>query len=341
MNPKRGKRIGVEIGSRDIHVAVVENGAIRAVISEALPEGLVRDGRILSYEALSDLMRQLRRRHRVRVRDAALVLPPDVCCCRRFTTALMTEKQLRFNLPYEFHEYITGAREDYFYDYALVSSTALALRDGGGEGEAGEAEGLDLMAAAVSKRDMADYAAAFHRAGFRLKTAVPDELALINLARFGGETGHRHCILDLGHSAVRLYMFEGDRFEGLRALDYGLSALDDVIAEEFNVDLHTAVTYRETGHEGCLALPRCRDVYNAIAVEVLKAVNFQRFSSGGQEPLHIHCCGGGIRNQELIEALRATLNLPLVSMTEFWPDLPGGLETDASLAASAVGAALQ
>lgn len=330
MNLINEKRVGFEIGSRDIHIAVCENGAITNVISEPLPEGLVQDGKILSFEALSDLISEVRRREHIRVKDAALVLPPSACYCRRFTTAVMTEEQLKFNLPYEFHEYIPGARENYFYDYALVKDSAVS-----------DDESLDLMAAAVPKQVISDYAAAFHRSGFRLKTAIPDELALINLARGGGDTDHCHCVLDLGHSAVRLYIFDGDRFEGLRTLDYGLSALDQVIADEFNVDIHIAVTYRESGHEGCLSLPRCRDLYNAIAVEVLRAVNFQKFSSGGDEPQHIHCCGGGILNNELIETLRGTLNLPLLNMDEFWPNMPDGLAEGASLAASAVGAALQ
>lgn len=330
MNLSKEKCAGFEIGSWNIHVAIYENGDITQVITEPLPEGLVREGQILSFETLSDLMREMRRQHHIRVKDAALVLPPAVCYCRRFTTAVMTEEQLKFNLPYEFHEYITGAKEDYFYDYALVKHD-----------EASDGEGLDLMAAAVRKQVIADYVSAFRRSGFRLRTAIPDELALINLARDGGDTGHSHCILDLGHSAVRLYMFDGDRFESLHMLDYGLSALDQVIAEEFNVERHIAVTYRETDHEGCLSLPRCRDLYNAIAVEVLKAANFQRFFYGGQELQHIHCCGGGTLNPKLLAALHETLNLPLLNMSEFWPDLPEDLAGDAALAASAVGAALQ
>ncbi len=330
MNQRKEKRVGVEVGSRDLHIAVYEGGEISRVYTEALPEGLVQNGRVLSFEALSDMLKDMRRRYHIRPRDAALVLPPSVCYCRRFTTAVMSAAQLKFNLPYEFHEYISGAREDYFYDYALVS----------GAGEE-KAEGLDLMAAAAPKQVISDYADAFHRGGFWLKTAIPDELALINLARAGGDTAHSHCILDLGHSAVRLYMFEGDRFENLRSLDFGLSALDQAIAEHYNVDIHIAVAYREANHDGCLALPECRDVYNAIGVEVLKAVNFQRFSTGGQELKHIHCCGGGVLNPELLEVLQSALELPLLDMSEFWPGLPEDTAKDASLAASAVGAALQ
>lgn len=327
MNGSKDKCAGFEIGSRDLHIAVYENGQITQVIKETLPEGLVRDGQVLSFEMLSDLIKDVRKRYRIKAKKASLVLPPASCYCRRLISAAMTDQQLKFNLPYEFHEYITGAKEDYFYDYALVEDNG--------------ADGLDLMAAAAPKQVIADYVEAFRRAGFRLTTAIPDELALINLARGGGDTDHSHCILDLGHSAVRLYMFDGDRFENLRTLDYGLSALDQVIAEAFNVDIHIAVTYRETDYDGCLSLPRCRELYSAIAFEVVKAVNFQRFSSGGKEPRHIHCCGGGTLNKELMDALDSTLNLSPLDMSEFWPGLSDALSVDASLAPAAIGAALQ
>ena len=332
MSDLKGKCVGFDIGSLNLHFAVREGGRVTRVGLEPLPEGLVQGGQILSFEALADFLKALRRQYRL-PRKAALVLPPAVCYCRRLTTAAMSEDQLKFNLPYEFHEYITGAKEDYFYDYALVGGAAGPNNS--------NPEGLDLMAAAVPKRLIADYATAFKHAGFSLKAVMPDELAYINLARTGGDTAHSHCILDLGHSAVRLYMFTGDTFENLRTVDYGLAAVDRVIAETCGVDIHIAATYRETNHDDCLALPECAAVYNAIAVEVLKAVNFQRFSSGGMEPAHIHCCGGGISNPEMIETLRATVNLPLEDMQEFWPDLNADLAADAALAAAAAGAVNQ
>lgn len=329
MSDLKGKCVGFDIGSLNLHFAVREGGRLTRVGLEPLPEGLVQGGQVISYEALADFLKTVRRQYRL-PRTAALVLPPAACYCRRLTTAMMSEDQLKFNLPYEFREYITGAKEEYFYDYALVGGKAGATP-----------EGLDLMAAAVPKKLIADYAAAFKHGGFRLKAAMPDELAYINLARGAGGAPHSHCILDLGHRAVRLYMFTGDVFENLRTVDYGLAAVDRAIAETCGVDIHVAASYRAANHENCLALPECAAVYNAIAVEVLKAVNFQRFSSGGEEPAHIHCCGAGISNPALIEALRATVNLPLEDMQEFWPGLNADLAADAALAAAAAGAVNQ
>ena len=35
---------------------------------------------------------------------------------------LMTEEQLRLNLPYEFHDYIGGEMDKYVFDYAMIQT---------------------------------------------------------------------------------------------------------------------------------------------------------------------------------------------------------------------------
>ncbi len=330
MSDLKGKCVGFDIGSLNLHFAVRDGARWVRIGAEPLPEGLVREGQILSYQALADFLRELRRRHRL-PRAAALVLPGSACYCRRFTTAYMTDEQLRFNLPYEFRDYISADKESFYYDYAVVRTLP---GDGGAPAE------LDLMAAAAPKGVMAEYLAMLRHAGFQLKTAIPEELAYINLLRAGG-AAHSHAILDLGHSAVRLYMFDGAYFEGQRVLDFGCAAIDAAIAEHFGVDVHVAASYRAQNYAGAALLPECAQLYNAIGVEVLKAVNYQRFNSGGEEPEHIHVCGGGVQNSALLAALRDAVPLPLTDMSEFWPSLDRKLVDDAPLAAAAMGAAYQ
>lgn len=325
------KTTGIDIGARSVHVAVNEGSRLR-LVNELAPEGLVRDGQILSYEAGAEFLRALRKKEKLRAKRVSFVLPASQCYCRRFTTAYMNDQQLRFNLPYEFRDFISGEKEDYHYDYAVVN----VIRD-----EKGDPRELDLMAAAVRKQLIYDLTAMFKRAGFKLTTALPEELAYINLMRAGGQTGHGHCLLDLGHRSVKLYMFNGDKFENIRALDFGCEALYEAVADHFNVDEHVAATYLQTDYNGCTMLPQCMDIYNTIALEVTKAVNFHRFNSGGEELRHLHLCGGGIRILALVDTLRRQLTLPLEDIRECWPQLDDASSLEAAVAAAAVGAAIQ
>ncbi len=326
------KCIGFDIGTRFVHVAVREGGKIGRVLNVEAPEGLVRDGQILSYEAMGDFLRDLRKEQKLRTKRAALVLPASQCYCRRFTTAYMSESQLKFNLPYEFRDFISGEKEEYYYDYSVVNIS----RDA--EGKPME---LDLMAAAVKKTLVADLMEMFRKAGMKLVTLAPEELAYINLLRAGGDTGHGHCVLDLGYGAMKLYMFTGDRFESVRMMDFGCAALVAAVADHFGVDEHIAATYLTADYNGCTRLPRCMDIYNAIAVEVTKAVNFYRFNSGGEDLEHIHLGGGGTRNLALTDTLRRSMGLEVEDMSEFWPELDESTAAEASVAAAAVGAAIQ
>ncbi len=325
------KTVGFDIGARTVHVAVNDGKSLR-VVNEHTPEGLVREGQILSLEAMSDFLRTLRREQKLHVKKAALVLPASQCYCRRLTTAYMSAEQLAFNLPYEFRDFIAGDKEDYYYDYAVVNTVT---------GEDGKPRELDLMAAAVRRDLMLDLEAMFKQAGFKLETAMPEELAYINLMRAGGLTDHGHCLLDLGHSSVKFYIFEGDRFENIRALDFGLEALDRAVADHFSVDEHVASSYLQSDYNGCTRLPQCIDIYNSIAVEVTKAVNFYRFNSGGGEVEHLHLCGGGTRLWALVDTLQSQLSIPVEGINECWPQLEGESSTEAAVAAAAVGAAIQ
>lgn len=326
------KTVGFDIGACTVHAAVNEGGITR-ILNAPAPEGLVRDGQILSFEAMSDFLRDLKRSEKLRIKEAAMVLPASQCYCRRFTTAYMSAEQLAFNLPYEFRDFITGEKEDFFYDYAVVDVIY--------DDETGSAKELDLMAAAVRKRLAHDLFAMFRRAGFKLTTLIPEELAYINLMRYGGDTDHTHCVLDLGYTAVRLYIFNVDRFENVRVMDFGCASVISAVAEHFGVDEHVAATYVESDYNGCTRLLQCLDIYNAIAVEVTKAANFYRFNSGGEEIAHIHIGGGGAKIDALRDVLTQSMNTEVRDMAEFWTQLSGDAIVEASAAAAAVGAAIQ
>lgn len=319
--------VGFDIGNHAIHVAVNKGGRIVRSVSERVPEGLVQGGRITSNESMSEVLKGIRKNNGIRIRNAAVVLPAGLCYCRRFNMAAMTKKQLEFNLPYDFHDFISDDKSHYFFDYAIVDT----IRDA--EGRVTE---LDVIAAATRKDLVADYINMFAKAGFKLVTVVPQEIAYVNLLRQSKIAPHRHGVLDIGYSAVRLYLFSGDRYEGVRTVDFGCNALISAIAEHFGVDGEVvSSTYLESNFEGATELPECQRLYAAIALEVRKAVNFYRFNGGGMLE-HLHCCGGGVRNAALMQALK---NIPvaLTDLSEFFAEKK---DVNYAMIAAAAGATL-
>jgi type IV pilus assembly protein PilM len=148
-------------------------------------------------------------------------------------------------------------------------------------------------------------------------------------------------VLDLGQAFIRVYMYTGDRFEVLRTIDYGCQAVDRAIADELNVDIHIANAYRVANHNDILSCDACQRVYAAIAVEILKAINFYGFNNPDKELSHIHCSGGGSRIAPLLDTLRATLPIPLESSAPLLPGALAGQEAEKTAALAAAGVAMQ
>ena len=276
--------IGFDIGNHAVHVAIRKGDSIVRGLTARLAQDLVKNGAITSHEVMTDFLKELRRKESLNVRDAALVLPAAHCYCRRFYVAANTRDQLMFNLPYGFKDFITDDKSNYFFDCAVLNAVHY------GDGRPPE---FDVLAVAARKETIEDYIALFQKAGFKLKTIIPEEFAYVNLLRRMGDEAHHHGILDIGHNAVKLFFYNGSLFDSVRVIDYGLGALDEVISERFGVDTFVAGSYRENDFNGANYLEKCRAIYGAMALEVLKAINFYRFNGGTLQ--HLHCCGGGSR----------------------------------------------
>lgn len=323
------KIAGFDIGGHALHIAVSTKKGVKKAVSEILPDGSVRDGRIVSYDALGDFIKQTCKKRKVRFDEAAVILPAGLCFCRRIKTPVMSHEQLTVNLPYEFRDFITAEKDAYFYDYAVLNVV---------NNDEGEPAELDIMAAAALKSTLASYRGMFRRAGIKLRTAIPIEMAYTNVIRkFCADENHCHCIVDLGHTAIRLYMYNGLMFESSHLIEYGCSAFDDAIAETLHIDPFIASSYREANHDDCQSLPECMSVYQSLAAEIQRVIYFFRYNNPDSELQHIHLVGGGAKILPLRETLEQTLSVSVLDASE----LLSTDGVDAELGLAAAGAALQ
>lgn len=324
--------LGFDIGACELKIAQYDGSTVRRALTAQVPDNLVKNGVIISYAAMADFIKETARKNRISGRDCAVIIPASHAFLRRVSVPAMTEDQLRVNLPYEFRDFLTMGKDKYFYDYVVNSLD----RD-----EEGTPKQLDLTAAAVPKEVIEDYRDMFRRAGFRLRTAIPAECAYSNLLRTHARADIKEfSFLDLGHTAARLYIFTGSRFEATRVIDIGLSHVDDAIADATGVDEHVARTYKHTNYQGAQTLEPAMNVYNAIALDLRKAVNFYSFNNRESNLLDIWCCGGGVHIPALREAIGQSVELTLHDIEELLPSAAKSAE-DLSACAAAIGAAIQ
>ena len=312
------KLIGIDIGTSAVKLALISDGKVVRTTFAPLPGTPVQGGQVVSPEELGDAIRQIRKDAKIYGRHCALVLPPELVFVRRLTMPYMTEALLKLNLPYELQDYIQNDKEQYFYDYAVLNTVC---------DEDGKPVELDLLAAATPCRIIEQYRTALTHAGLTLTLAVPQTLTYRNIIRAheasGAEHPEEYCIVDMGHSAIRVHMYRGAAYETSRVIEYGGSAF---LQLEHTAEISDPDSYR---HE----------LYSSIALEIMRAVNFYGFNTPDSNLQDIYFSGGLSQSEPLMNEIRNTVSLNCHPIDELLPPMNDG-RLEAQFGA-AVGATLQ
>lgn len=113
------KIVGIDIGGSSVKLAYFAGSTLKKAAMAPLPDNMVADGRILSMDAMADFLRQAARDNGIPLTNAAVVLPSTEVFTRELTMPAMTEQQLAYNLPFEFHDFLTEEKSKYFFDYSV------------------------------------------------------------------------------------------------------------------------------------------------------------------------------------------------------------------------------
>ena len=104
-----------------------------------------------------------------------------------------------------------------------------------------------------------------------------------------------------------------------RTFPMGTQDLVRVIAEDTTVGEHMAGTYLACNYNGVLEADRCKEVYNRMAIEIMKAINFYKFNNRESVLDKIYLCGGGAAIPQLVDAISAAVGLEVHSVQELMP----------------------
>ena len=303
-----------DMGDTYIKIAKKE-GANVTVYSKQMPENLVKDGRIEMPSMMSRFLKELQKEFKLPKCDCGMVVSDELTVCRHLVLPAMTESQLEVNLPFEFSDYISGKPQRYVYDYALDEM----IYD-----EEGNPKEMKITGAVMSKENVLKYVDMFKDAGFRLKTLIPQEVAVTNVMKAAVASGKaqadkEYCIINLGHRSTQVYIFKGDKLDVLRNIYFGGVTIDAAIAEMENVDEFVARTYKNNNFNGVLDADHTKESFGRIAVEIMKAINFYRFSNRESELKDIYFFGGCSNIATLCDTIAETNDLEKKSMLELLP----------------------
>lgn len=319
-------RLGFDLGSSSMKIALLRDGAVSRLESVRLPENMIDStGAVTLPHAFTQFLRQTKKELSLPRAPAALVLPAAQVICRMVTMPRMTVDQLAMNLPYEFSDFIQGGPEQYHCDYALCRPVSEE-----------EENAMPMMAAVASKNILTSYYRMFSQAGIRLKTVLPQEMALIQLVQSRQEE-KEFCFVDLGHLSTRITVVRGDRIQATRQIALGGRNMDMVIADELGIDGFLAGTYKMENYQNVQAGHAVTDLCDRVAVEILKVINFYQFTYRSSELEGIYLVGAAAGIPAMREAVSNMVGLELLDPGELLDAPEDGVAAGIFAAGAALG----
>ena len=345
--------LGIDIGKDQMKLVLMKGENIVKTASVQMPEGLLKDGRIVSVETTGELIRKTMKENKIRCKEAAVVVSSGICFLRNVTMPEMTAEQLVYNLPYEFRDYITDELKKYVFDYSWGSGEEMpkgkklkkASKKKKKEEKPEEEENqkrneMELLAAAAPLEVMEDLRLMTRKAGLKLTFAAPEVSACENLLHYKlrneQDKDKEYGILDLGSTSSRLFIFKGDRHQVTRVIEQ----VEELLADTFHIDIHLARTWLLANHEDCIHSEVCQDAFSQISVELMRALNFYQFSNPESRLEDIYICGGGASIATMRQSLEENLDVKIHEAGELLERMNGSGDETSSLWMLAAGTAL-
>ena len=136
-------------------------------------------------------------------------------------------------------------------------------------------------------------------------------------------------------------IFRGYRHRATRVIEQGMDRVEELLADQYHIDIHLAHTWLMNNHEDCVHNEVCQDAFTGISVEIMRALNFYQFSNPDSKLEDIWVCGAGAPTESMKEKLKENLQVQIHDAAELLEGMFGKQCTEeGSLCLQAAGIAL-
>ncbi len=299
--------IGLDIESSEVYMSTSDG----KTVFRQMPENLVKDGKVVSPESLSKFLKEVKKEGGIGGKNISFVLPDDATFFRNVNSPAVSDAQLKLNLPYEFRDFVGNNSIDYNYDYVVTSYEY---------DENEKVTGLNLLAAAANKKTVNEYFDILKRAGLKMKTALPREMALINIMNGVEDDKKEYCLVGVGYNQTNIYIFKGQKLTATKMIDVACRDIDIAIASNQNIDLFLAASHRDHNHNDVLSSEYLKSTYEKIALEIMKTINFYKYENQDSSLKDIYYFSMGCDNKPLKDTINSYIDFTEKDIRDLLPD---------------------
>ena len=295
-----------------------------------VPTNIVQNGEILSKNLLISFLKDTLKKYHLKTKKAVFIISGDRVLTKTVTMPMMSNEQIRYNIPFEFRDLIKGELKDYIYDYAYRPPLEKS------EGDDAEEKKIDLLAVAIPAAFYENLEECVARAGLKLVVSTPDLCMMeqiLGLYETEEERLKERCLLDIGIDRCKMQIYKNGRYKLSHVIDIGENYIVRTIADEMNVDMELARTYIRTNYEDCLNMPAAVNAYKDISLEVLKGFNYYEMSDMSSRLNDVVLYGGGAMIGPLVDILKERIDKNVLTMSETFPQYNTNEDLDITIVA--------
>lgn len=341
--------IGLDIGSSAVKLCVLKETKkglqLQAFDHMALPPETIVDGALMNSMVVSDAIRQLLERNKVRQKEAAISVSGNTVIIKKITLPLMTQDELEESIQWEAEQYIPFDIQDVYIGFEVLAPRT----------EQGQ---MDVVLVAAKKEMINDYTTACHDGGVKPVVVDVDAFAMQNMyeVNYGFHQGETVVLLDIGNSVVSMNMVSDGISVFTRDLSIGGSDITEEIQKQLNITYQEAEMYKMGGTPGSghdQVLPQeveaiIQDKAEDMANEIQRSLDFYAATAAGNRIDRIVASGGTAAIPSLIRTISRISGIPAEVANPFRniryderQFSPGRIQSWAPIAAVSVGLALR
>ncbi len=306
---KKESILGISVNHGRIAMTILKAGQVDRTLWEEVPDNIVDGNKILSRNLFAEFLQEKIKANGIKCKKAAYTIADKDIFVKNITMPVMTDEQLKYNVPFEFHDYIQGEMKDYIFDFIR--------RD---NGEEQNSQQIRLLAYAVPAETISSLDETLKLAGLKLVKALPETIAyeaLLKTVKHDEEDRVSKCILDIGRRNIRMMIFKNGEFSLSHQIEAGEGLAINAIADEMGVDTHLAATYLYSNHNDCNKKTSVVNAFKDLSLEVLKGINYYEMSDLNSKLGEVILCGTGALTEPLVEILKERIDKNVYTMDEF------------------------
>jgi len=306
MSKKSRVGIGVDIGSRRIHLAALRSTGkgitVDRIASKDLPHETIVDGVVTDSELVRGHIRELLAENKIRNRNVAISVGGRQVMIKRIETDEMTDDELESAIEYEANTNLPFKLDEVSLDYSRTHH----------EGEDGS---MQVLLVAAKNDAVFNLTETFRWAGGRVGLMEAEPFALQAALIESGDLDEEGtvAVLQIGFQSTDVSIFDRTQFEGNRNMPVGGKSYVEGLIRELGITFEKAAAILanpERTEEEQAALDKVSGQMSTTLLDRIERGLPEFFGTMADKPVtKIVLCGGGSELPGIQSALRERFDM--------------------------------